>query len=419
MTTPARCRNGRNERRTAPGPVPLRRDPVIKPRLGPAAAAALAAAVLSGCGGPDPLPPITVPPPPPPPPVDDHGDTQGTATAVGANSSTPGELEFAGDVDFFRLEVPSPGGYLTIRTTGDTDTVGALFRPDGETQRADDSYDRNFGIATPRLPGGTYFIEVGGFCGLDECATGEYVLHVAFATNENDDHGDAQETATPIALDSSTAGVLEIEQDVDFFRLEVPSSDGYLTIRITGSDALAGVLHLRDGSTLYGNYGGADEAFHIVTGLAPSGTYFVEVFQFPAPSPSGAVEAQAYRLEVAFTRLPPDEHGDRHGTATEVGPNSSTPGVLQNSEDRDFFRFEVPSSGGYLTVATTGTTDTVGTLYLRDGTTRSDDDGGEGLNFRIITGLVPGGTYLVEVTGYGIGEYVLHVAVDVVRIGAD
>ena len=144
-----------------------------KPGLGPIVAAALAVAVLSGCGGPDPLPPITVPPPPPPPPLDDHGDTQGTATAVGPNSSTSGELETAGDVDVFRLEVPASGGYLTIRTTGDTDTVGTLFLPDGETQRTDDWYDRNFGIATPRLPGGTYLVEVTGY------GIGEYVLHVA------------------------------------------------------------------------------------------------------------------------------------------------------------------------------------------------------------------------------------------------
>ena len=229
------------------------------------------------------------------------------------------------------------------------------------------------------------------------------------------------------------AGVVEINQDVDVFRFEVPSSDGYLTIRTTGQNATHGILHFPDGSSLLSGYSGVGDNFQIVTGLVASGTYFVEVFQLvrspDPPFPLQTVEAREYALEVAFNRVPPDQHGDRHGTATRVGPNSSTRGVLQNAEDRDFFRFEVPSSGGYLTIETTGTADTVGTLYLRDGTVRSNDDGGDGFNFRIVTGLVPGGTYVVEVSAFvldafpigefRIGEYVLHVSVDVVRAGAD
>ena len=417
------------------GTVPRHLNPARTPELRFPAVVALALVILPACGGSGPSVPIGLPPPPPPPPpLDDHGDERETATEIGPNSSTEGALETSGDVDFFRLDVPSPGGYLTIGTAGDTDTVGTLFHPDGETRSDDDADGSNFVIATPRLPGGTYFIEVKGFCGAAAgCATGEYVLHAALETNENDDHGDTQRTATAIAPDSSTPGVLEIGPDVDVFRFEVPSSDGYLTIQTTGQHATSGVLHLPDGSTLFNSLGGAGLNFQIVTGLVPSGTYFVEVFQFvPHPGPTfplQTVEAREYVLEVAFNRVPPDQHGDRHGTATRVGPNSSTRGVLQSPEDRDFFRFEVPSSGGYLTIETTGTADTVGTLYLRDGTVRSDDDGGDGLNFRIITGLVPGGTYVVEVGAFAfegfpsgefrIGEYVLHVSVDVIRAGAD
>ena len=117
-------------------------------------------------------------PPPPPPPPDDHGDARSAATRIPVNSSTNGELEIRGDVDFFRFEVPPSGGSLRIETSGPTDTVGTLYLPDGTTIFSDDDgVDNNFAIVTV-VPGGTYFVEVGGF---ENSATGPYLLVVSFS----------------------------------------------------------------------------------------------------------------------------------------------------------------------------------------------------------------------------------------------
>jgi hypothetical protein len=122
------------------------------------------------------------PPPPPLPPSDDHGNTSGTATRVGVNSSTAGSIEAGGDVDYFRIDL-SQAGTLTVRTTGSTDTVGSLIGQDGNIIATDDGAGegQNFRISR-QLNAGTYFIAVRGFSN----STGSYTLRVEFQpSNQN------------------------------------------------------------------------------------------------------------------------------------------------------------------------------------------------------------------------------------------
>ena len=89
------------------------------------------------------------------PPADTHGDTPGTATRVNATSSTTGQIGPAGDVDYFRIEVPQ-AGTLTVETTGPMDTVGTLWQAGEEIVRDDDSGDaQNFLLVAP-VAAGTY-----------------------------------------------------------------------------------------------------------------------------------------------------------------------------------------------------------------------------------------------------------------------
>ena len=111
--------------------------------------------------------------------VDDHGDTEGTATAVRLPSTTSGELETAGDVDYFSFELES-SGTLTVYTTGPTDTVGVVTSPSGLRQEDDDSGDdRNFSIVVSGASPGTYYVAVRGYGG---SSLGGYELHTSFST---------------------------------------------------------------------------------------------------------------------------------------------------------------------------------------------------------------------------------------------
>ena len=100
-----------------------------------------------------------------------------------------------------------------------------------------------------------------------------------------------------------------------------------------------------------------------------------------------------------------DDHGNSCAEATPVSVNSTTPGFLEEvyppysgPGDYDYFRIYVHAAGT-LTVNTSGSTETAGTL-LDDTCTEitDDDDGGNGQNFQISREL-QAGTYYVSVGG--------------------
>ena len=94
-----------------------------------------------------------------------------------------------------------------------------------------------------------------------------------------------------------------------------------------------------------------------------------------------------------------DDHGNSFTTATSVSVPSTTAGELEEGGDHDFFRVDV-GEATTLTVETAGNTDTYGTLFDASETSvEENDDGGSGLNFRIV-GEVEAGTYYVQVRGF-------------------
>jgi hypothetical protein len=106
-----------------------------------------------------------------------------------------------------------------------------------------------------------------------------------------------------------------------------------------------------------------------------------------------------------------DDHGNSCALATSVDGNSTTAGVFENtgnwtktsSDDVDFFRIDL-SSVSSLTVSTTGSNDTSGTLFDSGCNEISESSfGGGGDNFLISEELAEG-TYYVGVGG-NVGPY--------------
>lgn len=109
-----------------------------------------------------------------------------------------------------------------------------------------------------------------------------------------------------------------------------------------------------------------------------------------------------------------DDHGDTFADSTSVAVPSTTDGELEEGGDRDYFSLVVDTATT-LTVGTTGSTDTYGTLFDGNETSlETDDDGGAGTNFEIERD-VDAGTYYVEVRGFSsstTGAYELEVSAD-------
>ena len=129
------------------------------------------------------------PPPPPPPPTtgggvsrprDDHGNTAARASRVQLSTrtrsaTTSGQLQTAGDVDYFRLTVPD-AGILLVETTGSTDTIGTLWQDDRVLGHAiEGGSGQNFGLSVS-VQSGRVVIAVQGF----GRATGRYSLRTTF-----------------------------------------------------------------------------------------------------------------------------------------------------------------------------------------------------------------------------------------------
>ena len=105
-----------------------------------------------------------------------------------------------------------------------------------------------------------------------------------------------------------------------------------------------------------------------------------------------------------------DDHGDVRSSATGLTLGVPVTGRIDPGSDVDYFRLRLSSSAA-VAIYTTGSLDTVGSLQDATGSrVDSDDDGGQGSNFRLDATL-SAGTHYVEVGSYrsGTGSYTLHV----------
>ena len=143
-------------------------------------------------------------------PVDDHGDSRNAATPVSmscwrtgwSGQCASGNLERAGDVDYFRIPV-AEAGLLVVASSGDTDTSGRLEQGDGAELAADDDGGDgdNFRIALD-VEAGNYYVAVGGF---NDAHTGEYTLEVGFTPTPTPEEGDLR-----LVRGSENEGLLQI-----------------------------------------------------------------------------------------------------------------------------------------------------------------------------------------------------------------
>jgi M6 family metalloprotease-like protein len=303
---------------------------------------------------------------------DDHGNTTATATVVSQNSTTNGNIESGGDVDYFRINVTGSGS-LVVNTTGTTDTLGALLNASGTELASDDDggTSTNFQISYS-VTAGTYYVRVSHY---DPVGTGAYQLVSTLS-------GTAALTVTPATQNAAASG-------------------GNYSFTVSSNQSWSW-----SGSVGW------------VTSSEPSSQNGNQTFDYAvAPNPTTAVRTATITLSGGgITRTHTitqaagggDDHGNNIATATAVTQNSVTNGNIETGGDRDYFRINV-STGGSLIVSTNGSTDTYGELFDASGQFLvADDDSGADTNFMITYPVTPG-TYYVEVTHYdlvsGTGAY--------------
>ena len=208
---------------------------------------------------------------------------------------------------------------------------------------------------------------------------------------------EASKAEASFAITWTVSGNLEANT-IDVYQVTVHQA-GRLAAQTTGAGPdTYGYIKDSEGATLAEDDDGGGGVNFSVTAQIGAGDYEIWVKGY-SPSVSGS-----YVIRVDFTAggrsppLPGDDHGNTRSTATSVAAPSSTAGTL-TAGDVDYFTVTV-SQPGTLTVNTSGTTDTYGTLEdASGGTLATNDDGGSGTNFRL-SSAVSAGTYYVRVAGY-------------------
>ena len=323
-----------------------------------------------------------------------HGSTRDQAPSLPLGESLEGGLEIGGEVDYFRVEVSEPG-LLLVYTTGSSDIKGTLEDSTGTALATDDDGGRsdNFRI-THFVNAGTYYVKVEGD---RSWSTGSYTIHASI-------HGSTRDQAPSLPLGESLEGGLEIGGEVDYFRVEV-SEPGLLLVYTTGSSDIKGTLEDNTGTALAtDDDGGRSDNFRI-THFVNAGTYYVKV------EGDRSWNTGSYTIYASFN----SDHGNTRATASLLSLDSLLYGQIEPAGDVDYFQIEV-SESKVLTVYTTGSLDTKGTLEDSTGDSlATDDDGGSGDNFRIAH-AVSAGTYYVKVEGdssssSGTGIYTIHASV--------
>jgi len=321
--------------------------------------------------------------------VDDFADTLTDTTSpfgqAAVNTPSTGNLEAAGDRDWFRIQLTGGIAY-TIDLQGQQAGAGTLEDPylrvhnsTGATLAENDDIvngvQRDSQLIYTATATGTYFLEAGAF---EDGFSGTYRVNVSTATTAGDDFADTLTDATrpfgQIAVNGSNTGNLEVTGDRDWFRVELTAGTTY-TIDLQGQGAGNGTLEdplLR----LHGNSAASvaenddillgENRDSRLTYLATStGTYFLE---------AGAFDDDyigTYKVSISASAAPGDDFADTLGDATapfgQVTANIPKTGRLEVAGDHDWFRVQLTAGTSY-TIELQGQGTGVGTLedpYLR------------------------------------------------------
>ena len=385
-------------------------------------------------------------------PSDPHTAWTDTTGRVAVDGSVRGEIDHAGDRDWFAVTLEagttyridlerSRSGASTLRDPylqGIYDSEGNLI---GGTTNDDGGAGYNSRVTFTPREGGTYYVSAGGY----GFYTGNYTLSVSVPELPSDPPGagthtteTTETTATTgrVAVDGSVRGEIDHGGDRDWFAVTLEAGTAY-RIDLEGSPSGAGTLsdpYLRGIYDSDGNLIGGTTDDHSGAGLnsrmsftpGEDGTYYVS---------AGGDGHYTGTYTLSVTELPSDPHTAGTGTTGRVAVDGSVRGEIDHGGDRDWFAVTLEAGTTYR-IDLEGSPTGAGTLsdtYLRGiydadgnlirGTT--SDDAGAGLNSRVTFTATESGTHYVSAGAYGslTGTYTLSVtnasAADAVTAGTD
>lgn len=360
-------------------------------------------------------------------PADDAGGDASTRARASAGRTTNGNLEYEGDVDWYRFAARSGNRYqITLAGVGGDSGLGdpvlRILDADGNELAMSDDSEGSLNSALEFIPraNGDVFIEASGYGG---SYTGAYALNIAAERLPRDSVGNSRTTGGRISVGQTINGTLDFPSDNDWYRVRLEEGQSYrFTLDATGDNPIGDPLirlHDAAGNEVAIDDDGGDGLNSYLEFTAPStGNYFVEASSFTGDATGG------YTLGARAGDIPADNTTD----ASLSAEGDYREGVLSPAGDRDWYKLELAEGQAVrIGMQVTGTPDSIGDPYLivygPDGAeiTR-DDDGGDNLNAYLEVQATAAGTYYVEARGFtedAVGRYAINVVGGEIGAGPD
>ena len=362
---------------------------------------------------------------------DESPATVDTRAVIEAGAAVAGEIETAGDQDWFRVTLDAGTTYRIDLEGSDTD-AGTLADPhfrgiyDAGGEWIAGTADGNSGpgansrlLFTPDTTG-EFFLAAGA---QGASTTGIYTLSVA---EYSDDFAASVETTVAVAAGGSVAGEIGHSGDADWIGVSLRAGLTY-RIELEGQDTDSGTL---DDPYIRGIYDSAGN--RIPETLADGGGVGDNAQLLFAPDSDGVyfvAATGAFLDDTGTYTLSVSEYGDDFagsvGTAGEFEVGGYVTGEIGADEDRDWFRVTLEAGRAYR-IDMEGSDSGGGTLddpllvgvYDAEGNWIDGtwaDDGGVGKNSRLVFTPDSDGVYYISAGGrhvFNTGTYKLSVEED-------
>ena len=218
--------------------------------------------------------------------VDDHGNYIGDATMAAVGASVGGVIDYEGDSDYFRFTAEEgqlyqidvalgslPDSYLELLDSNGWDLAYNDDHGDSPASR----------VVWEALASGDYYLAVEA--SVWDAQVGSYALTVSHSTIV-DDHGNNIDDATVAAVGAAVGGVIDYEDDSDYFHFIAEEGQLYQIDVALGTlpDSVLSVLG-PDGLTLaYNDDHGDSRASRAFWDAPASGDYYLVVGGYGAGS---------------------------------------------------------------------------------------------------------------------------------------
>ncbi|ARU57525.1 hypothetical protein OLMES_3490 [Oleiphilus messinensis] len=325
---------------------------------------------------------------------DDFSDNTGTSGKVVLGNFTNGEIEIAGDIDWFAVSVVQWETYDFQVSSLDLNAPEIRLYDETGALLLDPAASNLTHLATNS---GTYYVGVDA--GSSTATTGLYT--VSFQNSSvADDYDATTATSGTVSLGGSSTGRLEQVSDADWFAVSISTAGSY-DFNVSSSDLDAPVIKLYDSTgTILNNNTSASIADYSIT---QSGTYYLEILDG-----GGAVPVGDYTVAASLDAIADDYAADTTTTGN-VAVGSSITGRLETEGDNDWFQITLAQWDTYDIQATSAALDDLEiSLFDASGALLTDFSSSSGS----YTAVTPGAHYVQVNGGTGstsVGDYILSI----------